>query len=121
MEIKMSSPQVNSFAKQIRDKLHRLGSIEAAATEWKAELEGYGAWSGDSEKDLAEAIAMVEAEYRPIENLVRHSVIKVRPKWYSGPQEHHKHWPSLKTYLLHRKKWLEPTVVSPKPRRTSAV
>lgn len=106
----MSSPQAVGFAKNIRDKLHRLGSIKAAANELKAELESMGFWSDDNEAALVEAIAIVEAEYRPIENLIRHSVIRVRQKWYGGPQEHHKHWPSLKTYLIHRKKWLEDTV-----------
>lgn len=108
----MPSPQAIGFAKHIRDKLHRIGSIEEATKEWQAELEALGAWSGENEAALAEAKAIVEAEYRPIENLTRHSVIKVRPKWYSGPKEFHRHWPSLKTYLLERKKWQKGTVDS---------
>ena len=108
----MASPQTLGFVKQIKDKLHRLGSIEAASKDLKTDLESYGVWSNDSEKNLSEAVAIVEAEYRPIENIFRHSVIRVRSKWYSGPKEFHKHWPHLKTYLLDRKKWHDDTVNS---------
>jgi hypothetical protein len=61
---------------------------------------------------IQEAAAILQREFEDVEILRKNSMIRRREKWYSGPKVADRHWPALKSYLLHKKNWSEDNVRS---------
>ncbi len=109
----MPGPQVDTLVERIRQALPRHGSIEAAVTAVRQELDTlFPGLSNQLARELEEAREAVSREFERIEILHRHSVIAKRSQWYFGPRESDLHWPAVKSYLLNEKKWPEPDVAS---------
>ncbi|MCR8935235.1 MULTISPECIES: Z1 domain-containing protein [unclassified Pseudomonas] len=109
----MTNPQVETFARQIREKLPTHDSPQQAAEALKKDLTSIG-FSFTSEMDLNLVIALeqVIASLEDVEILRRSSLIKKRDPWYKGPNSRDVHWPALKGYLTNSKGWDENTIAS---------
>jgi len=108
----MVSPQAQGFASLIRNALPGRQSVAAASQHVRDSLPNF-AWPEEMESAFAEAVLLVEAEYRQIEVLKRrHSIVAKRPDWYAGKKPGDIHWPALETYLREQKRWDEDTIGS---------
>ncbi len=110
----MSTPQVEQFAEQLREKLPGHKSLERAEKEVRKYLEFILGRPIDKhlEKSLQEAVELVRASIEDVEILRPSSIIKPREEWYSGPQPGDRHWPALDRYLRNVKQWEESAVDS---------
>lgn len=106
----MPGPQVELLVRGILDKLPRVQDLDAAVAEV---VQGYELvvpeFATSHAKEIAEARSEVARQFEAVEILRKHSVVRQRPKWYFGPRPTHRHWPSLKQYLL-TKGWDEDDV-----------
>lgn len=98
------NPQVGQFAHLIRLFLPHFGSIDAAVNNIRTTVPLLLS-SPDAAIDLAEAAKLVREEFENIQVLRKHSIIRVRPKWYTGPRTEDRHWPALATFLIEAKGW----------------
>jgi hypothetical protein len=102
----LMSPQVEQFVKEIRQRLPSHGSVESAANDLRAFVEGMlGPLTMDMQSALSEALVEVQRTLESVEILRRNSLIKTRNEWYPGPAAADQHWPALKGYLENAKKW----------------
>lgn len=107
----MSSPQVVALVYQIKSALPQCGSVGEATNM----VRGYNEpllgspLPDDIEMALLEASQCVENSLKPIEVLQKHSIFEPQDKWYTGPSESDRHWPSLWSYIAHSKDWGEDT------------
>lgn len=109
----MTNPQVETFARQIREKLPTHDSPERAAEALKADFTSIGfSFTSDMEQNLALALEQVVASLDDVEILRRSSLIKKRDPWYKGASSKDLHWPALKGYLKNSKGWDEDTITS---------
>lgn len=109
----MNNPQVETFIRQIRDKLPTYDTPEQAAEAVKSDIESLGmAFSSDMIENLSKALKHIKASFENVEILRRNSLIKTRSKWYNGPSHKDIHWPALKSYLSEMKHWDDDTISS---------
>lgn len=109
----MTNPQVDTFARQIREKLPTHDSAEHAAQALKKDFAAIGfPFSDEMEKNLALALEQVVASLESVEILRRNSLVKDREEWYKGPDPKDLHWPALKGYLANTKGWDEDAIAS---------
>lgn len=109
----MTNPQVETFARQIREKLPTHDTPEHAAQALKADIAAYGfPFSDEMEKNLALALEHVVASLEDVEILRRNSLVKNRVEWYKGPGPKDLHWPALKGYLANSKRWDKDAIAS---------
>ena len=107
-------PQVDSWIRQIHKELAAGLDVEAAVVEARASFEAmtgrplegtqFTHWQ-DAATEVRRALST------PIDFLEPHSLRRPRrPDWYRGPSPEDAHWPSLKAYLLSRRRWDPVTV-----------
>lgn len=109
----MTNPQVETFARQIRDKLPTHDTPELAAQALKQDFANIGfTFSEEMERNLAVALEQVVASLEDVEILRRNSLVKKRDPWYRGPGPKDIHWPALKGYLSNSKGWDEEAIAS---------
>lgn len=109
----MVQSQIDRFEKNIRKRLHNFDGPQEAAEDLRSEYEENGFnLDPDMLADLAEAVARLVAEEKPVKYLRRNSIIAERTDWYSGPSNSDRHWPALSNYLEFTKKWNGDTVRS---------
>lgn len=109
----MTTPQIEAFARQIRDKLPTHDTPEQAAQALRRDLAGMGiSFSDDMEQWLAAALEQVIASLEDVVILRRNSLVKKRDPWYTGPAMKDVHWPALKGYLSNSKGWKEDAIAS---------
>jgi hypothetical protein len=109
----MTNPQVETFARQIREKLPTHDSPEHAAEALKKDLTSIGfSFTSEMDQNLAVALEQVVASLEDVEILRRSSLIKKRDPWYKGSGLKDVHWPALKGYLTNSKGWDEDTIAS---------
>lgn len=102
----MTNPQIETFARQIREKLPSHDTPEQAAQAVKQDLSNLGiSFSEEMERNLALALEQVIASLEDVEILRRNSLVKPREEWYKGPGPKDVHWPALKGYLANTKGW----------------
>ncbi len=100
------SPQVDTFARIIREKLPSHESPEAAAAAVRSDFEAIaGQFSDQNIADLASALEIVQSTLGNIEILRRNSLIKIHEAWYGGPMPADQHWPALRGFLGNAKNW----------------
>jgi len=99
--------QVKQFAQNIREKLPGHGDPQRAAEAVRIDIRNLlgSIVPPHMEESLQAALHIVEAEIAPIEILIRHSLVRERATWYTGPSPLSKHWPALKDYLANVKHW----------------
>ncbi|MBL3586510.1 Z1 domain-containing protein [Rhodovulum sulfidophilum] len=107
----MTSPQVESFATQLRQRHVNYGSLEETADAIRSELSIWRPFDDVMNSDLAAAIEIVRGELQDVEILRPFSIIDKRPEWYKGPTAGDRHWPALHEYLK-TKGWEPDTVRS---------
>lgn len=95
----MSSPQVQTFATQIRQRHVNYGSLEEIAAAIRSELSAFVPFSDTMNADLTAAVELVRGELQDVEILRPFSIIDKRPEWYKGPAAGDRHWPALSEYL----------------------
>lgn len=109
----MKNPQVETFARQIREKLPTHDTPEQAAQALKRDFANIGiSFTDEMEQNLVLALEQVVASLEDVEILRRNSLIKKRDPWYRGPSPKDIHWPALKGYLVNSKGWSEDTIAS---------
>ena len=109
----MTTPQIEAFARQIRDKLPTHDTPEQAAQALRRDIAAMGiSFSDDMEQWLAVALEQVVASLEDVEILRRNSLVKKRDPWYTGPAMKDVHWPALKGYLSNSKGWKEDAIAS---------
>lgn len=109
----MNIPQVETFIRQIKDKLPTHDNPEQAALAVRQDFESMGVvFSDDMVKHLANALKHVSESFEDVEILRRNSLVKPREKWYSGPTPKDIHWPALESYLANTKNWDQDTILS---------
>lgn len=109
----MTNPQVETFARQIREKLPTHDSPQQAAEALKKDLTSIGfSFTSEMDQNLVIALEQVIASLEDVEILRRSSLIKKRDPWYKGPGSRDVHWPALKGYLTNSKGWDENTIAS---------
>lgn len=100
------NPQVDTFIRQIREKLPTHDTPEQAAQAVKKDFESVGfSFTQDMESNLAIALEQVIASLEDVEILRRNSLVKSKIEWYRGPGQKDLHWPALKGYLTNTKRW----------------
>lgn len=104
-------PQVAEFERMIREMMPSHGTAGEAVRVLKDRLAGLGVRVADVQENLDAALAAVKSSY-DVEIVRRHSIIKAREQWYTGPSEGDRHWPALKGYLENAKNWEHETVES---------
>ncbi|MDI1282269.1 Z1 domain-containing protein [Brevundimonas sp.] len=108
------SPQVEMWIRQIRSQMAAGLPLPAAASAARRELElllGATLERAQADQWAAAQEHIREGLERPIEYLRPHSVHKPRrPEWYEGSAATDLHWPSLKAFLLQRRRWSASTV-----------
>jgi hypothetical protein len=109
----MTNPQIETFARQIREKLPTHEAPEQAAAAVERDLTNIGfSFTLEMDQNLALALEQVKASLEDVEILRRSSLIKKRDPWYKGSRAKDIHWPALKGYLTNSKGWDEDTVKS---------
>ncbi|MDZ5435398.1 Z1 domain-containing protein [Pseudomonas fluorescens] len=107
------STQVERWATFIRRAIPETQNIEQAALQAKRDFEDMaGPLNSQQEKDFLEAELLVKKEFEQVEILRVGSIIRKRPKWYTGLRTSDKHWPSLLQYVKNVKKWDKDTTDS---------
>jgi len=100
------STQVERWATFIRRAIPETQNIEQAALRAKKDFEEMaGVLNADQVRDFLEAELLVKKEYEQVEILRVGSIVRKRPKWYTGLKTSDKHWPSLLQYVTNIKKW----------------
>ncbi|TJZ84872.1 Z1 domain-containing protein [Paracoccus hibiscisoli] len=108
----MSSPQIQAFATQLRQRQVNYESVEETAAAIRTDATAIGFDFGSAQLDaLAAAVGLVKAEFQEVEILRRFSVLDKREEWYSGPRPDGRHWSALHEYLK-TKGWNSDTVRS---------
>ncbi|MCD5991363.1 Z1 domain-containing protein [Pseudomonas sp. CDFA 553] len=109
----MVNPQIETFARQIREKLPTYDTPEQAAHAVKQDIASMGfPFSSEMELNLLKALEQVVASLEDVEILRRNSLVKSRDEWYRGPGQKDLHWPALKAYLTNTKGWDETAITS---------
>jgi hypothetical protein len=109
----MTDPQIDTFEKQIREKLPTHENPAMAAEAIKRDAAVFGmTFSADMDRNLSVALERVTASLGNVEILRNNSIIKPRDEWYTGPSARDIHWPALEGYLANVKKWDEDAVKS---------
>lgn len=109
----MTNPQVETFTRQIRDKLPTHDTPELAAEALKQDFANIGfPFSEEMEWNLAVALEQIVSSLEDVEILRRNSLIKKRDPWYRGPGLKDIHWPALKGYLSNSKGWDDEAIAS---------
>jgi len=109
----MNNPQIETFIRQIRDKLPTYDTPEQAAEAVRTDIESLGMiFSTDMIENLSKALHCIQASFENVEILRRNSLIKKNDKWYNGPSHKDIHWPALKSYLSEMKHWDDETIAS---------
>lgn len=109
----MSNPQVETFARLIREKLPSYDTPEQAAAALREDYTATGVtFTEEMDRSLAAALKIVVASLENVEVLRRHSLVKERVDWYCGPTSKDLHWPALKAYLTNTKGWGDEAVAS---------
>lgn len=109
----MKNPQVETFARQIREKLPTHDTPEQAAQALKKDFADIGfPFTDEMERNLAAALEQVVASLEDVEILRRNSLVKSRVEWYKGPGPKDLHWPALKGYLANTKGWDKDAIAS---------
>ncbi|WP_426233888.1 Z1 domain-containing protein [Pseudomonas sp. TWP3-2] len=109
----MTNPQIDTFARQIREKLPTHDSPEKAAVALKRDFTSIGvSFTPEMDQNLSLALGHVIASLEDVEILRRSSLIKKRDPWYKGPGSKDVHWPALKGYLANSKGWDKDTINS---------
>lgn len=109
----MNIPQVETFIRQIKDKLPTHDNPEQAGLAVRQDFESMGViFSDDMVKNLASALKYVSESFEDVEILRRNSLVKPREKWYTGPTPKDIHWPALESYLANTKSWDKDTISS---------
>ncbi|TNH87290.1 endonuclease [Aeromonas hydrophila] len=107
------NPQVETFVRQIREKLPTYDTPEQAAQALKKDFESIGfSFTEDMELNLSIALEQVTSSLEDVEILRRSSLVKSKIEWYRGPGQKDLHWPALKGYLTNTKKWDKDSVNS---------
>ncbi len=106
------SPQVQQFVHLIRVFLPHFGSIDAAVDNIRRTLPKLFTGGADADADLALAAKIIQDALNNIQVLRKHSIVRVRPKWYTGPKADDRHWPAVATYLKVVRLWTGPAVSS---------
>ncbi|UVE19412.1 Z1 domain-containing protein [Pseudomonas sp. LS44] len=109
----MTNPQVETFARQIREKLPTHDTPEQAAQALVVDFANIGfPFSDEMKQNLAAALEQVIAALEDVEILRRNSLVKSRVEWYKGPGQKDLHWPALEGYLTNTKSWDEDAIKS---------
>ena len=109
----MTTPQIEQFAKMIRERKVAYDSADDAANEIRRELELLGVkLDPDRLADLDAAARMVREAEQDVEILRKVSIIDDREEWYQGPGANDHHWPALQSYLANTKGWASATLMS---------
>lgn len=109
----MLNPQVETFARQIREKLPTHETPEQAAQALKRDITNIGfTFTEDMDQNLTAALELVVASLEDVEILRRNSLVKSRVEWYKGPGPKDLHWPALKGYFANTKGWDEDAIAS---------
>ncbi|MBL3554419.1 hypothetical protein [Rhodovulum sulfidophilum] len=82
--LRITSPQVESFAPQLRQRHVNYGSLEETADAIRSELSIWRPFDSRN-ADLTAAIGMVRGELQDVEILRPFSIVDKRPEWYEGP------------------------------------
>jgi len=107
----MTTPQIQSFATQVRQRHVNYGTLEETADAIQSELSLMVPFSDEMKADLAAAVELVRGELQDVEILRPFSIIDKRPEWYKGPSRGDRHWPALHEFLK-TKGWGENTIAS---------
>lgn len=110
----MTNPQIDTFERQIREKLPTYVSPAKAADAIRSDAAAvYGiVYSPEMEQNLALAVERVTLSLETVEVLRQSSLIKPREEWYTGPVARDIHWPALSGYLSTTKGWDKDTISS---------
>lgn len=109
----MTTPQIEAFVRQIRDKLPTHDTPEQAAQALRQDIASIGIFfSEEMEQSLAFALEQVVGSLEDVEILRRHSLVKKLDPWYMGPAMKDVHWPALKGYLSNSKGWKDDAITS---------
>lgn len=109
----MTTPQIEAFVRQIRDKLPTHDTPEQAAQALRQDITSMGiSFSEEMEQSLTFALEQVVASLEDVEILRRNSLVKKRDPWYTGPAMKDVHWPALKGYLSNSKGWNKDAIAS---------
>ena len=107
----MPSPQVDELVRQISQVLPRTKDLDAAINEVRDVLDTLNVGLTETlSAEFAEARELVERQFKRIEILHNHSVLRSRPQWYLGPKPSDLHWPAVREFLLNTKGWPESDV-----------
>ncbi|KND17358.1 endonuclease [Pannonibacter phragmitetus] len=108
----MPSPQIETFATQLRQRRANYGALEETAAACRREMEGmFGPFSPEMVANLLAAVEIVRAEIQDVEILRRHSIVDAPEDWYRGPGANSHHWTALHEYLK-TKDWNPDTIGS---------
>lgn len=108
----MTSPQIDTFATQLRQRRANYGTLEETAAACRREMEGiFGPFSTEMVANLEAALEVVRAEMQDVEVLRRHSIVDTPEDWYRGPGANSYHWSALHEYLK-TKGWHSDTIAS---------
>ena len=100
------NPQIDKFARLIREKLPTHESLEKAAAALQNDFEEImGPFSVQNVADLEAAVEVVRDTIQNVEILRRNSLIKSSEDWYRGPMPADQHWPALRGFLENAKNW----------------
>ncbi|BCG23969.1 hypothetical protein TUM18999_21600 [Pseudomonas tohonis] len=80
----MTTPQIEAFVRQIRDKLPTHDTPEQAAQALRQDITSMGiSFSEEMEQSLTFALEQVVASLEDVEILRRNSLVKKRDPWYT--------------------------------------
>ena len=96
----MPSPQIETFATQLRQRRANYGTLEETAAACRSEMEAmFGVFGPEMVANLLAAVEIVRAEIQDVEILRRHSIVDAPEDWYRGPGANSRHWTALHEYL----------------------
>ena len=98
----MTNPGADALVQLILDALPRSADMDGAVAEVRRTLASLGMVVSDDNLRVAREIV---ARRHEIEILHTHSILRLRPPWYIGPQGYDVHWPALKGYLASKYGW----------------
>lgn len=109
----MTSPQIENFATQIRQRRANYDSLEETAAACRREIEQLLSvpFGPEMITNLRAAVEIVRAEIQDVEVLRRHSIVETTEDWYRGPGANSYHWSALHEYLK-TKGWNPDTIGS---------
>ena len=109
----MANSQVDALLKMILGAMPGSANLDAAVESVRDQLNVLAPdLALHRADDLAAAKELAAQQFKKIEVLHFHSVIRKRPQWYFGPKPGDFHWPALKAFITGVKQWAESDVAS---------